>query len=219
MDGGKVELIGTGRTADIYALDEHRVLRRYRSGEPADAEARVMTYVRDSGYPAPEIFDCSGPDLVMERLHGPTMFAAMTRRPWLISAYGRQLAALHTRLHGIAAPGWLGDGQVLHLDLHPLNVLLTPYGPRVIDWCNARGGDPALDVATTFVTMSVAEVPHLVARAGRGAFVRAFLAASRTDPLPKIAEACLARIGDPHTTPAEFTRLRGMMARYDVQPQ
>jgi aminoglycoside phosphotransferase (APT) family kinase protein len=52
-----------------------------------------------------------------------------------------------TRLHEVPFEGeWL-----LHLDLHSDNVLLSRRGPVVIDWTNARAGDPALDVALTWV--------------------------------------------------------------------
>nr|WP_312870502.1 phosphotransferase [Streptomyces himalayensis] len=35
--------------------------------------------------------------------------------------------------------------RVLHLDLHPENVLLTQRGPVVIDWANSEEGHPDLD--------------------------------------------------------------------------
>ena len=42
------------------------------------------------------------------------------------------LADLHDRLHVIPAPDWLpgvDDGdRLVHLDLHPMNVMLTPVG-------------------------------------------------------------------------------------------
>ena len=45
------------------------------------------------------------------------------------------LAELHLRLHEIEAPDFLppapvgGGDKVLHLDLHPLNVMVGPKGP------------------------------------------------------------------------------------------
>jgi uncharacterized protein (TIGR02172 family) len=42
----------------------------------------------------------------------------------------------------------LPDGDSLcHGDLHPGNVLISPAGPRIIDWENACTGSPAADVA------------------------------------------------------------------------
>jgi aminoglycoside phosphotransferase (APT) family kinase protein len=62
------------------------------------------------------------------------------------------LAELHVQLHDITAPDLLrpapiGAGTaVLHLDLHPLNVIIGRNGPVVIDWTGASVGDPDLDV-------------------------------------------------------------------------
>src|SRR5207249_1316855 len=48
---------------------------------------------------------------------------------------------LHEQLHRIAAPEGLGSAghgeRLIHLDLHPENVILSPEGPVVIDWTNA----------------------------------------------------------------------------------
>ena len=61
--------------------------------------------------------------------------------------HARTLAELHARLHAIP----YGGERLLHLDFHPDNVLLSRRGPVVIDWSNARAGEPALDVAMTWV--------------------------------------------------------------------
>lgn len=74
-------LLGSGRTADVYALDESWVLRRYRDGADATAELAVMSYLSASGFPVPRIGPPSGTalptDLVMQRLTGPTMAEAL----------------------------------------------------------------------------------------------------------------------------------------------
>ena len=43
---------------------------------------------------------------------------------------------------------------MLHLDLHPGNVMFTARGPVVIDWTNARAGAPAADVAMAYLIMA-----------------------------------------------------------------
>ncbi|TDC10490.1 aminoglycoside phosphotransferase family protein, partial [Streptomyces sp. 8K308] len=48
-----------------------------------------------------------------------------------------------------------GD-RILHLDLHPENVLLTPRGPVVIDWHDSAEGPPGYDLAVS--AMILAEV-------------------------------------------------------------
>ncbi|QQC91334.1 phosphotransferase [Streptomyces alfalfae] len=210
-----MELIARGRSADVYALDDSRVLRRYRHGGSTGLESRLMTHLAACGYPVPRVYEATGADMVLERLAGPTMLDELVRRPWRVSSLGRELGRLHDRLHALPAPEWLpqrssttGDDRVLHMDLHPGNVILTGRGPVVIDWCNAGAGDPAADVAMTMVTVGSADVPGLAARFGRGLLPRGIRGGCRTDPAGRMREAARAKLGDPHLTPAEAAWLR-----------
>ncbi|WP_327694512.1 phosphotransferase [Streptomyces sp. NBC_00459] len=151
-------LLGSGRTADVYELDEPTwVLRRYRDGYgDAVAEAAVMEHVRGHGYPVPEVRTATRTDLVLERLSGPTMLEAFGAGLLDARESGELLATLLRGLHGVppldpaAEPGT----RVLHLDLHPENVILTPDGPRVIDWANSEEGAPGLDRAMSAVILA-----------------------------------------------------------------
>lgn len=169
-------LLARGQDADVFAIDETRVLRRYRRRAVPKGEVAIMRYVRERGYPVPQVFDISGPDLTLERIDGPTMLDDLRRRPWRFRTHARTLARLHRELHAIAAPALLdGDGDaILHLDLHPANVILGPRGPVVIDWANAARGDAALDVALTAVVLACAPVAPPLSWL-RDRFVRAFL--------------------------------------------
>lgn len=186
MVGTPGPLLARGRDADVFDLGDGRVLRRYRRAHSTLDEAAVMQHVRERGYPAPRVDEVAGGDLVMERVTGRTLLAEASRRPWRIRSAGRLLADLHRRLHAIPAPGWLperlgGGDVVVHLDLHPDNVVLSPHGPVVIDWTNAGRGDPAVETAYTWLIVATSVAPgglrrRLLAAAGRRLFVRAFLA-------------------------------------------
>ncbi|KOV71085.1 phosphotransferase family protein [Streptomyces sp. MMG1121] len=150
-------LLGSGRSADVYEIDEAWVLRRDRDGwGDAAAEGAVMTYVRQHGYPVPRVRPTASPtDLIMERLSGPTLLSALAEGRTGAEEAGTLLASLLRRLH--AVPGRdPGDphSRVLHLDLHPDNVMLTPSGPRVIDWSNTESGPPALDWAMSALILA-----------------------------------------------------------------
>jgi aminoglycoside phosphotransferase (APT) family kinase protein len=98
-----------------------------------------MAHARSCGFPVPQVYERTETDLVMDYLDGPTMLADLTRRPWRLLRHAKTLAQLHRQLHAIPAPadlpGPLGEGtSLVHLDLHPGNVLLTASGPMVIDW-------------------------------------------------------------------------------------
>ena len=223
--GAPGPLLGTGRTADVFDLGRDRVLRRYRIPIDATVEAELMRYLATAGYPVPEVYDADGRDLVLERLDGPDMLAELGRRPWLIPRHARTLADLHDRLHQITAPAGLpaaagrdgtalGAGTaVLHLDLHPANVMLTRRGPVVIDWVGARAGAPGVDVAMAYVILATADTDLIpvwlrpVIRWLRMAYCRRFAAAVRDSPWPHLASAARARIADINTRPAEAARL------------
>jgi aminoglycoside phosphotransferase (APT) family kinase protein len=212
-------LIGAGRAADVYALDERRVLRRYRNGESSEREAAVMTYLAGAGFPVPRVHDASGPDLVLERLDGRDMLADLSARPWLARRHARTLAGLHDRLHAITAPPSLRapfgpGGRVLHLDLHPGNVMLTAAGPVVIDWSNVAAGPAAADVAMAWLIIATSEVdaPPLLLRPAissvRAVLLRRFRALVRDDPGPELARVARARLADRNVRPAEARRLQ-----------
>jgi len=94
------------------------------------------------------------------------------------------------------------------MDLHPENVMLSPAGPVVIDWTNARAGDRALDVAMTWVIGATSGgVPGRL-------FVRTFLThfdrAEIRQALPAAAEI---RIADPNVTDEERQRIRLLVGK------
>jgi aminoglycoside phosphotransferase (APT) family kinase protein len=211
-------LIGSGRSADVYALGQDRVLRRFRTPYNVQAEADIMIHLAKAGFPVPAVYDADGPDLVMERLDGRDMLADLGSRPWLARRHGRTLAMLHNRLHEVQAPAGLrsafgpGDG-VLHLDLHPGNVMLTARGPVVIDWTNASAGTPGADVAMAYLIMASSDTDLIpwwlrpAVRTVRAALLGQFRAAVRDDPAPHIARVARERVADRNVRPAEAERL------------
>jgi Ser/Thr protein kinase RdoA (MazF antagonist) len=207
-------LIGAGRAADVYAIGVGRVLRRYRRSFDVQAEAVMMRHLEQAGFPVPKVYDADGSDLVMERLDGRDMLVDLGRRPWLARRHARTLADMHNRLHQVAAPaGWpevIGPGdKVLHLDLHPGNIMLTSRGPVVIDWSNVAAGPAGADVAMAYLIMASSEVddvPVLVRPAVssvRAAVIRHFLLGARDDPAPHIASVARLRMADPNVRPSE----------------
>src|SRR6478672_1831381 len=134
MNDRPLKLLASGRDGDIFEFAPGLVLRRTRSGRSIAHEARTMRYMAEHGYPVPRIEEvrADGTEIVMERIDGPIMMDAMVRPPWKLGA---------------------------HLDLHPLNVIMSPNGPVVIDWPNARRGDPILDVAVTYALIACGHIP------------------------------------------------------------
>jgi aminoglycoside phosphotransferase (APT) family kinase protein len=218
--------VGTGRTADVFAHGEGEVIRRYRSPRDTEREVAAMSYARRSGYPVPAARAVSESEIVMDRLVGPTMLDDLGRRPWRIGRHARTLAELHAGLHAIEAPDWLpaplGPGpSLLHLDLHPDNVMLTPHGPFVIDWPNAARGPGAADVAHTWLVLACSTPTsgayrQILSRAGRGLFLRAFLRrVDRDAARAYVAAAGAHRLSSRVLPDEELDAIRAVLARDD----
>ncbi|MFE1799067.1 phosphotransferase [Streptomyces sp. NPDC059517] len=234
------DLVGSGRRADVYAYEGAErggggaggsgewVLRRYRDGcGDVSGAAAVMEYVRGHGYPVPRVrATASRTDLVMERLAGPTMLGALTAGALTAAEAGAVLGRLLGELHAIPARCSSDPGvRVLHLDLHPDNVVLTPNGPMVIDWDNTEEGAPGLDWGMSAVLLAQVAVAEGDPRAAGAGEVLVGLLAGCPDPgvltgeRGELGRACSRRGVDPATGPAEAELLgdaerliRGLLA-------
>ncbi|WP_305782719.1 phosphotransferase [Symbioplanes lichenis] len=202
-------LIASGREADVYEFGAGKVLRRYRREADVTGEADAMRYLAGRGYPVPEVFEAAGADLVMERLTGPTMAQSLVAGELSIAEGGGLLADLHRRLHDIQPePGV----SMIHLDLHPDNILLTERGPVVIDWCNVRLGDGDFDLALTALILAEVSLWDHPFAAGAGELLEAFKARAPGDPRRLLDDAVALRSGQTNTLTAGEIALLGTAA-------
>lgn len=136
--------------------------------------ARLAATLRASDFPVPDVVAVVDtlPDhaaLVQEWLPGVTCGEALRREPGRAWEYGVQFGQLQSRLHALPVPPEVA-GEVprlddlpapprpawLHLDYHPLNVLVEDGRvSAVLDWENVRLGDARADVARTLSLLSV----------------------------------------------------------------
>ncbi|WP_308465720.1 phosphotransferase [Rathayibacter soli] len=215
-----MELIARGRASDVFDLGAGRVLRRYRTNLDVAREARTMQHLRVHGYPVPQVFHAHGTDMVIERIHGRTLFDELLDHPDQFRRYGRLLGELHERLHRLPAPAWLTEGAegasvgtertvIIHRDLHPRNVIVSECGPVVIDWTEASAGRASVDTAiTAIVTLGAdLDVESSVAEQiepFRALFINAFLQACGADARDGLQQAIDYRLGNPNNTPNEM---------------
>jgi tRNA A-37 threonylcarbamoyl transferase component Bud32 len=206
-------LIAAGRASEILDLGDGRVLRRFKAGGDPEREALVMRHARGRGYPVPEVFEVGPDSLVLERIEGPTMFDVLAERPAAMDEHARLLARLHDDLHALEAPDGLpalGEGgRIVHLDLHPANVILSPAGPVVIDWANARRGEALLDVAFTWVICATSSGVGRLGVDFAERFLASFDREAVTRHLPLAAEQ---RLADPNVFEEERERIRVLAA-------
>ena len=127
------------------------------------------------------------PLLLMAWCHGKTLLAAMQAKPLDIWRYGLAFGITQARINRVTAPeevrqqaaNWIGKaGQaaaelrpllqaldlrtdaLLHLDYHPLNVMVDQMRVAcVLDWANACAGDPRADYARTLTLLRMAPIP------------------------------------------------------------
>jgi aminoglycoside phosphotransferase (APT) family kinase protein len=223
-----MELLAQGRDCDIFDLGDGTVLRRSRSLYDQTLETKVIAYAAEHGYPVPTVHELrdDGKDLVMEKVEGPTMLQAIEKKPWKIGQYGRLLGDLHVRLHELPGPDFVtkveGGDRFLHFDLHPLNVILSPDGPVVIDWTNACCGPPGTDIARAWALMSAADGEiafplNLVLGPARRWLVRSFVdRAGREEARSGLRYGVELTLLDPNISDAEKDQMRALLAAEGV---
>jgi len=129
------------------------------------------------------------PVLLLEWCAGEPLWAILQRQPWRGWHLGAMFGHMQAAMHRVPAPSdwgheldqrltWAGPDEIeiqkrlrmqplaapalLHLDFHPLNVLDDGrYITCVLDWANARAGNPRADVARTYTILRVEPyLPH-----------------------------------------------------------
>jgi hypothetical protein len=218
-------LLASGRWADIHDLGPDRVLRRYR--DPAGMppwEAAVMRHARAHGVPTPEVLEVDGLDMVLERVHGPTMLDDLGRRPWRLTDHVRTLVELHRLVHQVPAPAGppapFGDGEcLLHLDLHPANVILSGDGPVLLDWQGAVLGPADADLAHTYLLLATSTIPgpwhqRAITHLGQSLFAAVFRAAAGPAAIDsQLGPVARRRLADSSLLPREARRIHRLLAR------
>jgi hypothetical protein len=104
---------------------------------------------------------------------------------------------------------------VLHLDLHPENVMLTGRGPVVIDWRNAEAGPADLDTAFTALILAqvaIGSIEHPMG-AGAGDLLDLFLPIAPGDPLRLLDDVVARRARQSTMSPDEVRMLPTAAAR------
>jgi len=228
-DTAGFRLLGTGRASWVFDLGDGTVLRRRRNLASSELEADVMRWAREHGVAVPRVIDAQGPDLIMERVAGPTLLDVVQADPGIAPQAGETLAAFHRSLdrvppiralptrHAEPTPG--SAWGLLHGDLHPANILESPTGPVLVDWTNAGTGARAADVAETWLILLCAD-PGLGPSwtSIRPRIVESMLAGvDRAAAAEYLEAAAVTRLHDPSTSETEKATIRMLLAEQSYQ--
>lgn len=166
--------------------DQDYALRVFRPEQAAacEREVRAMPAAAAGGIPVPEVVKQGvweeHPVLLLSWVTGKTLAHQLQTQPQRIWQLGTAFGRMQAAIHAVPAPpaldatGWIewaGDepelkarlyslpsrkAALLHLDYHPLNVLVRGSQiSGVLDWANARAGDPRADFARTYTILRV----------------------------------------------------------------
>lgn len=98
--------IAAGRTAEIYAWGEGRILKLLRPGFPPyliQQEKAITTAVFQAGIAAPRIYEVvevdGRPGIVYERIDGPSLLGHIERYPFRLREHAALLARLQAAIH------------------------------------------------------------------------------------------------------------------------
>ena len=220
-----------------YAL---RVLRPDQAAQ-SRTEIEAMTAAAGAGIPVPRLQATGlwhgHPALLLGWCPDQTLAEAMLADPARVPSLGLAFGRTQALMHAVPAPAglapsgdaWIdwaqpddalrrrlrelatGPAKLLHLDYHPLNVLVD--GERVtavIDWANARSGDPRADVARTASILRFAPLPDTLPSGRATALRRALTAAWREG---------YRQSGAPWRTMAPFYAWAGAVMIRDLSPR
>jgi aminoglycoside phosphotransferase (APT) family kinase protein len=160
----------------VFAL---RVFRPEQTAM-AHREVAAMDLARAGGIPVPAVHAEGSwkgcPALLLTWMPGTPLLHELVARPSRAWALGVALGRTQAAIHAISVPpghfagsrSWIDWGDpddalrqllrdragdhlaLLHLDLHPMNVLVEGREiTAVLDWANVRSGDPRADLART----------------------------------------------------------------------
>jgi aminoglycoside phosphotransferase (APT) family kinase protein len=106
-----LELLGSGREAEVFAWAEGRVLRLARDpgdGEMIAREAAALAAAHAAGADVPAAYELvtvdRRPGVVLDRVDGVDLLDRLERRPWTVRSVSRILGREHAALHRVAAP-------------------------------------------------------------------------------------------------------------------
>lgn len=138
-----MEIIGTGRTAEVYAYGEDRALKLFLPGYEAalESEYAVAAHVAKRNVGAPFVYDQVEIDgrkgIVYERIQGETMLSLLERNPMAIRRTAHQMAEMLHTIHSVEVEGFPSLKARLTVEILDAPILSDAQKQTVIDYMRA----------------------------------------------------------------------------------
>lgn len=108
MQWSKLELVGRGQTAEVYAWGKHEVLKLFYRSEEAEHEYRNALLVGELNVRCPRVAELrtygDRRGIVYERIDGPTMLERIEPEEASLERNAILMAELQAELHQLACP-------------------------------------------------------------------------------------------------------------------
>jgi Ser/Thr protein kinase RdoA (MazF antagonist) len=232
LDAGRLRRLGS---ASGSSWDTGQFVLRV--GRPAAIDTELVAATAAATVvPVPRVIEradfAAGSAVLLEQLPGRPAADLALAGAEVARAAGRACGSVHARLARVPAPAGLrpaagipedaGDrsgARLLHLDLHPYNLLVNGDGTLagVLDWANAAAGPPVLDRARTWAILTLdpaARARH--AAPGWSGLIAGWTERAALDEVPPGARAwaCRFMLGDlaRRYSPAELEHVRQALA-------
>ena len=128
----KSKLVGQGRTAEVFALGDERVLKLFRpdmTAKSVQKEYNLGKILAEAGAPAPAVYEFVCQEgrngIVYQYIPGKTLLEHISNRPYAVLDEARRLARIHVKIHKHTVAGLPNQKEILAeniLNARPLSI-------------------------------------------------------------------------------------------------
>jgi uncharacterized protein (TIGR02172 family) len=147
----KGKLIGQGRTAEIYSLEDDKVLKLFRESlghKSVEQEYLISKVVAEAGVPAPRIYEMVQVDgrqgIVCQHVQGQTMLDIIAGKPYRVLAEGRRLAQLHHQIHDCHITSLPSQKETLAAFISRASILERQHRDHILTYLARLSGGTTL---------------------------------------------------------------------------
>ena len=132
-------LIGQGRTADVYQYDDKVVkVFHHEFTNLANEEFEKGKKINNLGLSAPHVYELIDIDskkgIIYEFVHGINMIQVMQKQPLRVNQYAKQLAESHAKIHSKSIPGLMSVKDSLSSVINNVHILSQAEKALIIEY-------------------------------------------------------------------------------------